>query len=237
MMFVNSKFFLFLRNSFLSPFLKPIWRIYYQKSRHQRFKKYAKEALMRIKTTLEENNVTFWLDFGTLLGAIRVSGFLSHDCDMDLGAFASQAELVSKAIKYDPMFVVSHEYLVNDSLAQLSFEYKGLNIDIAFYHQDENDNHLIYNYICYFDKELSKDIVGNKYKVAVMRSTVPFAGTKTIRFNEMDVNIPSNSESYLKADYGPDYMIPNKNWDYLNDAPNTYKYSVGELYGICVLNQ
>lgn len=236
-MFVNSKFFLFLRNSFVSPILKPIWRKYYQKSRHRKFKKYAKEALKKIKTTLDENNATFWLDFGTLLGAIRVSGFLSHDCDMDLGAFASQSDLVSKAIKSDPMFVVSHEYFVDDSLAQLSFEYKGLNIDIAFYHHDEKDNHFIYNYICYFDKELSKDIDGNEYKVAVMRSTVPFAGTKSIRFNEMEVNIPSNAESYLEADYGPDYMIPNKNWDYLNDAPNTYKYPSDELFGICVLNK
>ena len=65
---------------------------------------------MTIKNTLDEQNATFWLDFGTLLGAIRVSDFLSHDCDMDLGAFASQSDLVSKAIRSNPMFVVSHNF-------------------------------------------------------------------------------------------------------------------------------
>lgn len=234
-MFANSKIFLWLRNSFLSPVLKPLWRYYYQKSRNKKVKQYANEALAKVKEILDAEGVSFWLDFGTLLGAIRVSDYLSHDCDMDLGAYAQDSAVIANAIKKETSLVVSHEYYVNDELAQISFEYKGLNIDFGFYHYDETDSHFIYNYVCYYDKELSKDIEDHRYKVAVLRSTVPFEGLKNIVFNGMDVSIPSNSETYLAADYGPDYMTPNKNWDYLNDAPNIYKYSKEELQGLCVL--
>lgn len=234
-MFANSKFFLFLRNSLFSPLLKPLWRFYYRKSRNQKMKQYANEALSKIKMTLDANNATFWLDFGTLLGAIRVSDFLSHDCDMDLGAFAKDSSIITNAIKKEPSFKVSHEYFVKNDLAQVSFEYKGLNIDIGFYHVDEEKKGSIYNYVCYYDKEISKDIQGDKYRVAVLKSTVPYEGIKTIKFNGMDICIPSNPESYLTADYGPDYLIPNKKWDYLNDAPNIYKYPKEELQGFCVL--
>lgn len=37
-----------------------------------------------IKKICEENNLTYWLDAGSLLGAIRHKGFVPWDCDIDL---------------------------------------------------------------------------------------------------------------------------------------------------------
>ncbi|PKP62183.1 hypothetical protein CVT91_00255 [Candidatus Atribacteria bacterium HGW-Atribacteria-1] len=46
------------------------------------------EYLRQLKEVLEKYNVDFWLDCGTLLGAVREDKFLSWEKDIDLGAWA-----------------------------------------------------------------------------------------------------------------------------------------------------
>jgi lipopolysaccharide cholinephosphotransferase len=46
-----------------------------------------KENLLDIKKVLDKNNVSFFLMFGTLLGAIRDKKFIKTDIDTDLGFF------------------------------------------------------------------------------------------------------------------------------------------------------
>ena len=46
---------------------------------------------------LSKNNIKFWLDMGTLLGAYRNGEMIPHDLDMDLAVFGE--EDLSKAGK------------------------------------------------------------------------------------------------------------------------------------------
>jgi phosphorylcholine metabolism protein LicD len=46
-------------------------------------------VLRHILQFFNDENVTYWLDFGTLLGVIREGDIMAHDGDMDLSRLAN----------------------------------------------------------------------------------------------------------------------------------------------------
>lgn len=52
--------------------------------------KVAIEALKQIKEVLDKQGIEYWLDMGTLLGAVRDGKFIPWDHDIDLGAWHTQ---------------------------------------------------------------------------------------------------------------------------------------------------
>ena len=48
--------------------------------------------LRYIVNTLPKYHLTFWLDFGTLLGAVREGGFMLHDSDIDISLLVATVE-------------------------------------------------------------------------------------------------------------------------------------------------
>lgn len=54
-------------------------------------KRVAVENLREIKHVFDENGIKFWLDSGTLLGAVRNGKIIEWDSDVDLGAWYSDA--------------------------------------------------------------------------------------------------------------------------------------------------
>jgi len=46
--------------------------------------KIAYDMLRDVTKILKENNITYWLDFGTLLGAVRENRLLPWDNDLDI---------------------------------------------------------------------------------------------------------------------------------------------------------
>lgn len=234
MKIVNSKIYFFLRNSMAYIVLQPIWRWYYQMCGRYAMRKHARELLESIKLVLDENNILFWLDFGTLLGAYREKGFISHDCDLDIGVMYEDAERVKEILAKSP-FRLTHQYQTtnSDEIVQLSFEYKSLSIDICFYHKENNT---LFCYLCSIYPGVS--IVRNKKcKVAISKCIVPYSGFTKLDFQNSTYSVPSNTCAYLSAHYGPNFMIPDSGFDYTKDAPNITKYPIEEKWGLCFYNE
>ena len=52
-----------------------------------------------LKEALDRNDVEFWLDYGTLLGAVRDGRFIPWDFDIDFAAWDNEKQKVSNALK------------------------------------------------------------------------------------------------------------------------------------------
>jgi phosphorylcholine metabolism protein LicD len=62
-------------------------------------KKTAVKMLRQVKEVLDKHDVEFWLDYGTLLGAIRDNEFIPWDSDIDLGIWYKDFDKVNNACK------------------------------------------------------------------------------------------------------------------------------------------
>ncbi len=58
--------------------------------------------LKRLKQICEEEDLTFWMLGGTLLGAVRHKGYIPWDDDVDVGMLRQDAERLMQAVKKDP---------------------------------------------------------------------------------------------------------------------------------------
>ena len=69
------------------------------------------KLLQKIHETCINNNLVYWLDFGTLLGAIRHAGFIPWDDDIDIGMMREDAEKLISILKMDPEFFTRNIFI------------------------------------------------------------------------------------------------------------------------------
>lgn len=66
------------------------------------------EALRDIKQILDEADVKYWLDFGTLLGAVRDGKFIPWDNDIDLGTLPTEShKIIAKIPQFEQKGLVT----------------------------------------------------------------------------------------------------------------------------------
>ena len=80
--------------------------------------KRAIELLGIMKKILDKHNITFWINAGTMLGAIRSGKFISFDHDIDLGIWVEDREKLKEAIKETEFSAYFDDY----------FSYNGIKI-------------------------------------------------------------------------------------------------------------
>jgi len=101
--------------------------------------KAAIKALRQVKEILDAHGIEFWLDNGTLLGAVRNGKFIPWDHDIDLGLWKPSEEKIKPVI---------------DSIIQNGFTVHFLKTD-TFYLFSANKNNCPINFVLY--KKFSSD--------------------------------------------------------------------------------
>ena len=97
------------------------------------------EVLQKAKNALDSENVLFWLDYGTLLGAYREHDFIKHDFDLDIGLWLKDAEIAKKAMLKNGFELIRCFQIKNDERrVEYCFAYKGVSIDLFFYELEGN---------------------------------------------------------------------------------------------------
>jgi hypothetical protein len=210
--------------------LGPIWYPIKYRKKKQNYKNKALETLLQAKKCLDGAGLFFWLDFGTLLGAYREKDFIKHDLDIDISMFAKDIEAAKNAMLQGG-FKLSRIFEVrgDPTGTELTFTYNGVSIDILFYIEEED---LMYCTVFYWQKEDDHRFGGAK-EASVRKWFCPNTGFAPLMFHDHEFNAPKDIVKYLTMNYGPNFMKPDKKFDYTKHCRNFTTYSKLEKVGIC----
>ncbi len=180
------------------------------------------EQILSIVYSSELKKYNIWLDFGTLLGYYRENDFISHDLDMDFGIQVSsleEFEVIEEQL-INNGFNRTKEFYFNKNLVELSYSYKGLNVDFIIYKKE--DDKVSSDTIFFMTNALGKP---TRYEVYHYK--IPFSGLKECDFKGMKVKVPDNTQEYLRTLYGEDFETPNTNYNWKENP--IYKLGDAEL--------
>ncbi len=190
--------------------------------KRMKMKVYGQSCLEVIKEQLQKEGIVYWIDYGTLLGAIRENDFIEHDFDIDIGVkYDNNNEKIEKAFKNIGILKLK-EFILDGVVVEQTYEYNGLTFDIFYYFY--NDNHM-WTYTFYpvegvsKKKKYSDKIVTTDLKV--LKCFVKKRGIDKLLFKGGEYPIPENPIGYLEENYGKNFMTPIKEWDYIEDPKNT----------------
>lgn len=153
-----------------------------------------------VAETLNKNNIKFWLDGGTLLGAYRNGEMIPHDLDMDLAIFGDEdldkAGKLLENLKPEE-YTVRYGHFSGTPAKKIELFKTGYSathpetiwIDIVMYSYNKEEDYVWTEYFAYgFEK--------NRYKFDWI---FPLG---TVMFEGMEMSCPKNSEAYLTELYG-----------------------------------
>ncbi|WP_080843967.1 LicD family protein [Cytobacillus gottheilii] len=173
------------------------------------------QTLLYVKEAFAKIDHDFWLDYGTLLGAIRDNDFIAHDNDLDIGTFDISEEKKNRLAEYllSKGFTRFKQYIIDDVIIEEAYDYKGVHIDFFYYHQGENNK--IWCYFCEIGPKIEfenfKDFqLAKGYTTNI--TTTTFEGLMEYMFKGHSFKVPVNFDTYLKDNYGETYLIVNENF-------------------------
>jgi phosphorylcholine metabolism protein LicD len=145
----------------------------------------------------ENNNLDWFLDYGSLLGAIRDNGFIPYDDDIDITVQNKINTLVGDSITIT----------INDTIIKIVKHSWDLNHINTFYRFTNEDLGMIDLFTPNYVLPRAIDIYKNNLKLIIDSdiSIDPPFYTKLIMFEKVQVKIPVNYDSILKLRYGDDY--------------------------------
>jgi len=225
----------------------------------------AVSVLSEVKKILDYQKIEFWLESGTLLGAIRENKFIEWDYDIDLGTsekYMNKMEDLAKVFKsngFECYYSLYHH--------SMGLWKRGISIDIPFWRFTHGNailplkyaENLIGKVIFYFEWLMlyscpgklgaknsginyrvgryffskSMDILPPALKIIIAAKLRRFAiltgnrrglvvtpsrffkNLSYIEFYNEKYRVPKHSDEYLSYYFGSDWMIPKKNWNYI----------------------
>ncbi|KAM4708238.1 ribitol-5-phosphate transferase FKTN isoform 1-T3 [Discoglossus pictus] len=170
------------------------------------FRKKARALLHLAASTLGNLGVTFWLSSGTCLGWYRQCNIIPYSKDVDLGIFIQdyKPEIIPAFQKAG--LPLKHKFgKVEDSLELSFLGNDDVKLDIFFFY--EEDDHM------WNGGTQAKS--GKKFKYLFPKFTLCWT-----EFAELKVRVPCETLDYIEANYGKNWDVPLKVWDWKTSPPN-----------------
>jgi len=178
--------------------------------------KKAINLLYGVVNILENTSLNFWIEGGTLLGAIRDEKLIPWDHDLDMGIINSNNNEIRNAIKLlKKEFYVSVKSFKKNHRTWILGDYRVIKIyprKLYFFKEK-----LCLDLFVYYKGNLSS--VNNEvYKYVVWdrngyHKKEYLEKLDKIIFYGKQINIPKNAKGFLEVKYGKDWETPQKQWN------------------------
>ncbi|WP_454955325.1 LicD family protein [Gemella morbillorum] len=167
------------------------------------------QEVLKIIYNSQLNKYDLWLDFGTLLGFYRENDFINHDLDMDFGIIINDYDDFLEKEKYliKKGFSRTKEFYYKNRLVELSYSYKGLNVDFIVYRRKAD---VIESDTIFF----MTNALGKPTRYEVYNYRLPFSELEGHNFKAVEIKVPNNTREYLSKLYGEDFEVPNTNYNW-----------------------
>lgn len=167
------------------------------------------QEVLKIIYNSQLNKYDLWLDFGTLLGFYRENDFINHDLDMDFGIIINDYDDFLEKEKYliKKGFSRTKEFYYKNRLVELSYSYKGLNVDFIVYRRKAD---VIESDTIFF----MTNVLGKPTRYEVYNYSLPFSELEEHNFKAVEIKVPNNAREYLSKLYGEDFEVPNTNYNW-----------------------
>ena len=167
------------------------------------------QEVLKIIYNSQLNKYDLWLDFGTLLGFYRENDFINHDLDMDFGIIINDYDDFLEKEKYliKKGFSRTKEFYYKNRLVELSYSYKGLNVDFIVYRRKAD---VIESDTIFF----MTNALGKPTRYEVYNYSLPFSELEEHNFKAAEIKVPNNAREYLSKLYGEDFEVPNTNYNW-----------------------
>lgn len=198
----------------------------FKKRKNIIFRLHDKELLYKIDDALNEAGIFYWLDYGTLLGAIREHDFIKHDEDIDIGVKYEDYKKVPDAMAAKGIKMFAQSFVNGQKGVIQRYIYKGITFDVYFYEIFEEENLMI----CYSFYRVEQTKRERESVVGVEKFEVPYYGFTKYSFKEREFNIPGEVDTYLKVLYGENYMTPDPSFS-VDSINYITHYSIEEKQG------
>jgi len=157
----------------------------------------AKQNLFEMKEVMDKLKIKFFLQRGTLLGAIREKAFIQGDIDIDLRMFARDwiPEIIKEFALRKFKCRVVRRY--PDKIAKLTVLKRGIHADIMLeYYYPPEDIYFILS-AWHFD-------------ISVITPARHYKGDCFINFLGKKFRIPEDPKDLLRLVYGDNWMTPTR---------------------------
>ncbi len=156
------------------------------------------EALKKVADICDCNNIDYWLDYGTLLGAVRNKGFLPWDDDIDIAICWEDRERFIQAMKDNNLEVeVSHEGKGEIRVHAITTNCVPMHIDVFAYKATapisaegikELDTQVMkcWNAHSYFNLKYHNQLLGIMDNIATQ-----YKGDETVYVRALDSRLPT----------------------------------------------
>jgi len=170
----------------------------------------AYNELVKVTKMLDENNIKYWLDGGTLLGVYRDKKLIGYDDDIDLGTYESTFKQSNLYRLIQLMSNLGWE-TATDNPSKQRFRHIKTGVSIDFFKFERSN--LYYWHYCHSGyMHYSLDLFDN-----------------LILYNNNGDSfyIPNNVEKYLEEVYGESWKFPMQRFKKPRDYKNWVKYESG----------